>query len=184
MSDKQHLPALRNAIGCALLTTIGFLAVGLALWILSWCLSNTHGFASAFVSNLAAESLGIAFGLIAATSIAWHLARNKVREVIPSIFRLIQALRIEGTIKEKGAQRSVICAVALLSEGNVRNAISREPEAPEGTKCPICALSIKLVPKDLPKRCMHCLIEGAIWNARDLVEEHESGGDQNAAEKL
>jgi hypothetical protein len=145
MANRRHLPALRNLIGWALLTSIVFIGLGVSLWIFSYCLSKaTDDFASGFLSNLAAESLGIGFGILAASGAGWILARNKVLEVTPAIFSLIQRLRIDRTITSEAAQRSVICAVGLLSEGNVRKAISRGSNASQGTECPICALGVYL----------------------------------------
>lgn len=174
MADKHHLPALRNLIGLALLGGIAFILFGVFLWFWSYRLSQpTEVFSSGFLSNLAAESLGIGFGILAASAIGWILARNKVLEITPAIFSLIQRLRIDQTITSKAARRSVICAVALFSEGNVGKAISRDSDALEGEECPICARGVTFVPNDPRKRCGHCFIAGAIWKDRNLVEAHE-----------
>ena len=142
MAAKLHLPALRNLIGCALLGGIVFILLGIVLSFYSYMRSDrTDLFVSGFLSNLAAESLGVGLGILVVSATGWYLARNKVLEVMPAIFSLIQRLRIDGTIKGKSAQRSVICAVALLSEGNVRKAISRSDALEGGRMSHLCAES-------------------------------------------
>lgn len=86
---------------------------------------------------------------------------------------MIQKLRIDGTIEGEAAQHSVICAVALMSDGNINTTSLRKPDAVEGEECPICAEAVAFVPHDDRKRCAYCFIEGAIWKDTVLVEEHE-----------
>lgn len=136
------------------------------------------------LSNLAAESAGVGFGALATSGIGWKVARSKVIETTPAVFRLIQKLRIDGTILPEAARQSVICAIALMTEGNINNAALRKPDARAGDECPICTLGVNFVSPDDPrKRCGSCFIEGAIWKDKILVEEHERDKEEKAKTK-
>ncbi len=138
-------------------------------------LPDAHQFRRDALANLAASCAEIAIGTFFAALVGRSVAKIKLRELSRPILALIQRLQIDGKLSPEGARRSVVCAVALLSESNVRKSI--EPGAGEPhTQCPICT---QLVEQEMDK-CIHCELPKTIWNDAAFVKSHE---DNLAPEK-
>lgn len=79
MASRQHKPSFRNLVGWAGVAGIVFTVLGIGLWVAGATVYQTRlsQFASGFLSNLAAESLGIGFSTLALSAVAWLLNRQK-----------------------------------------------------------------------------------------------------------
>jgi len=130
-------------------------------------LSDAHQFRRDALANLAASCAEIAIGTFFAALVGWAVAKTKLREISRPVLALIQRLRIDGKLQPEAARRSVVCAVALISETNV----SKEIEARAGnatTDCPICAQDVE----QEMDRCLHCQLPKTIWRDDKLLEVH------------
>jgi hypothetical protein len=142
----------------------GFFVLGIAALWLGWCTRGKYQTIHSLLVNLAAG-----FGcLFVATAGALIVARAKLKQAALPILKLIQQLESEGRISQGAARKSVVAAVALLSESNVGRAIKPDPKAKhEIRKCPVCWLDVELNSK---KRCKHCSLPDALWHSKELIE--------------
>jgi hypothetical protein len=112
---------------------------------------------SGFLSNVAAESLGLGIGFMFA---AWA-ARRKLAELAPSLVEFIAQLRKDGTIQGPGARKAVVCAVKLISEESLTE--MRSDVVPIDNTCLVCELKVNTA-----DRCPHCHLSKAIWDSEEL----------------
>jgi hypothetical protein len=144
-------------------------AICLSFLFYARTLPDAHQFTRDVLANLAASCAEIAIGTFFAALVGWAISKTKLRELSRPVLALIQRLRIDGKLTEEGARRSVVCAVALLSESNVSKSIEPGSGDPN-TECPICT---QLVEQEMDK-CVHCQLPKTIWNDERLTEVHRN----------
>ncbi len=154
----------------ALAMSVAFIMIASSFFVLLYArrIATAHGFQKDFLVNVAAGLVEIAIGTALAAVATWAVAKNKLRELSRPVLALIQRLRIDGRLTEEAARRSVVCAVALLSESNVSKEIRPGPDEPN-TDCPICAQPVA----ERMNKCIYCQLPKAIWSDAELVEVHQ-----------
>jgi hypothetical protein len=132
-----------------------------------WRASQGHVFEKDFFVNVAAGFVGMALGTIFTAIAGLLLARNKLRQVSKPVLGFIQRLRIDGKLTDYAARRAVVCAVTLLSEGNVSGQLNPGSSQQRG-KCPICTLDVLG-----DKTCIPCGLPEKVWRDKEFVKAQE-----------
>jgi hypothetical protein len=150
--------------------SVAFLMITSSFFLLLYSrrIATAHGFQKDFLVNVAAGLVEIAIGTALAAVATWAVAKNKLRQLSRPVLALIQRLRIDGKLTEEGARRSVVCAVALLSESNVSKEIQPDLDKPN-TDCPICTQQVT----EQMNQCFYCQLPKTIWNDAELVQVHQ-----------
>jgi hypothetical protein len=157
---------LYKILGSPIFIVGSFILVGLMLAIFAW-VEEDHRFVGSLLTNLAAGFLCLAVGV----AVAIIAAARKFGAAARPLLEFIQQLKADDKIEAELARKSVVCAVAVLSESNVHRAITEDAATIEpaqaGEACPVCTLPVKLVPGDSKRRCFFCSLPDAVWNLRD-----------------
>jgi len=141
------------------------LLIALASSVVSASFLNKNDLIGGFLLNVAAEALGIGFGLLGALWVATRVARERLDAIAPKIVKLIAQLRRDGLISPGAARAAVVCTVQVVSERPL--AVLRGPAsvALRNQSCSVCSLEVEVVPQDADKRCAHCGLSGSVWEA-------------------
>ncbi len=150
------------------LVALTMLVLGFTVLWYSRSIASQHSFRKDFLVNVAAGFLEISIGTLVAAGLTWVVTQSKFQEIARPALDLIQSLRLGGTIKKETARKSVVFAVALLSENNVSKSLKPGDGELNG-RCPICALPAN--PE--MERCFHCHLPQTVWNDAQLVAVDE-----------
>jgi hypothetical protein len=131
-----------------------------------------------FLINMAAGLVEIAIGTALTVLLAFLVAKSKFLQLSRPVLELIQRLRIDGRLSPEGARRSVVFAVALLSESNVSKSILSKPTSGARNDCPICSKRVK----EMMNRCSFCKLPKTIWNDKKLVVVHRNNPTNKRAD--
>ncbi len=123
-----------------------------------------------FLINVAAGLVEISIGTALTAALALLVAKSKFIHLSRPTLNLIQRLRIDGRLTREGARRSVVFAVALLSEGNVAKTLGKEVTRGTRSECPICAKRVR----EKMDRCSFCKLPRTIWSDEKLVVIHRN----------
>ena len=144
-----------------LLGVIAALALAVGLIVTASKAPDSTSLGSNLMLNIAAESLGIALTLLLSL-VAIRAARKRFGNVAAPLTQLIKTLRSDRTISPQAARKTVVCAVALLSDEGflkARGATSRAHET-----CDICSLKVIVDTDTKGARCSFCKLPKEIWN--------------------
>lgn len=153
------------------LYSIILLVIALMFGMKSYYLTETNNYQS-FWSNLylnfVPEFIGAAVGILIPLIILAWFADKKLEKLAQPILELIAQLRADGRITELGARRSVVCAVKLISENNMKGKSISLCLTPREGECDVCTLKIE---NSDDNRCKFCGLKDKLWKFDEELKE-------------
>lgn len=152
-------------------TGITLVALSLALLVVLYCYAyatGQNGFWSNTGLNLAAEFMGVGFGIGIPLIVIARSAKKRFDKTASQFAELVAQLRAEGKISKQVARRSMVCVVNVIPQEHISmESNNRFSLGYENSKCDVCDLRIKI---GEDRKCDFCKLEKHVWSIEHKPE--------------